>query len=289
VLGGETTSVSELSEAECTAFDRAHCAQMGTWLSDFCETGTTPGLTCARIGSPASLLRVNTCRAGIPDNPGCFSMLKIDYYFSVLSDWAYLGGERFENLARRYGAKINHMPVRLSAIYAGTGGIILQERSQQRQDYRVVELERWRDALGIPIVVHPRYYPTDDRLSSCAIIAVKKAGGCVGRFANEILKAIWADERDISNPDVLKRIADGIGLDGSAVLEVARNEEITRELEQYTTEAQRRGVFGSPFYIFENELFWGQDRLEFLEERLAKVSENSFAGRITSRMQGTGR
>ena len=99
-------------------------------------------------------------------------MPTIDYYFSVLSDWAYFGGERLEALARKYGAPINHMPMRLAEVYAGTGGIILQERSRQRQAYRVVELERWRDELGIPITIHPRYYPTDDQLASCAIIAV---------------------------------------------------------------------------------------------------------------------
>jgi 2-hydroxychromene-2-carboxylate isomerase len=83
-------------------------------------------------------------------------MPTIDYYFSVLSDWAYFGGERLEALARKYGAPINHMPMRLSQVYAGTGGIILQERSKQRQAYRVVELERWRDQLGIPITIQPR-------------------------------------------------------------------------------------------------------------------------------------
>jgi 2-hydroxychromene-2-carboxylate isomerase len=100
----------------------------------------------------------------------------IDYYFSVLSDWAYFGGERLEQLARRYGVGINHMPMRLAAVYAGTGGIILQKRSKQRQDYRVVELVRWRDYLGIPIELFPKHYPTDDQLSSCMIIAAKLRG-----------------------------------------------------------------------------------------------------------------
>jgi 2-hydroxychromene-2-carboxylate isomerase len=215
-------------------------------------------------------------------------MLKIDYYFSVLSDWAYMGSERFENMARRYGVKVNHMPMQLSTIYAGTGGILLQRRSRQRQDYRVVELERFRDALGIPIVLHPKFYPTDDRLSSCAIIAVKQKGGDAGRFANEVLKAIWAEERDISDADVLRRIADGIGLDGASVLEMARTEETMREFDTYTKEAQERGVFGSPFYIYEDELFWGQDRLEFLERRLAKASGDSNPGLIVSPTQGVG-
>ena len=146
----------------------------------------------------------------------------VDYYFSVLSDWAYFGGERFERLARRYGAKINHMPIRLAAVYAGTGGIILQKRSQQRQDYRVIELCRWRDLLGIPINISPKHYPTNDELASCVIIAAKQMDLDAGLLANAILRAIWAEERDIADAETLTRIANGLGFDGAALIAKAR-------------------------------------------------------------------
>jgi 2-hydroxychromene-2-carboxylate isomerase len=193
----------------------------------------------------------------------------IDYYFSVLSDWAYFGGERLERLARRYGAKVNHMPIRLAAVYAGTGGILLQKRSKQRQDYRVVELRRWRDHLGIPINISPRYYPTDDELSSCLIIAAKLKGLDAGVLANAILRAIWAEERDIADAETLFRIAEGLGFDGSELIALARQEATKKKFENYTMEAQQRGVFGSPFYFCGEEIFWGQDRLDFLEDVLA--------------------
>lgn len=189
----------------------------------------------------------------------------IDYYFSVLSDWAYFGGERLERLARRHGAKINHMPIRLAAVYAGTGGIVLQKRSKQRQDYRIAELRRWRDFLGIPINFFPKHYPTDDELASCLIIAAKLQALDAGILANAILRAIWAEERDIADAETLRRIAEGFGFDGEELLAQARAEATKQEFERYTMEAQQRGVFGSPFYICEGEVFWGQDRLDFLE------------------------
>jgi 2-hydroxychromene-2-carboxylate isomerase len=195
-------------------------------------------------------------------------MRVIDYYFSVLSDWAYFGGERLERLARRHGAKINHMPIRLAAVYAGTGGILLQKRSRQRQDYRVVELRRWRDHLGIPINISPRHYPTDDELSSCLIIAAKLEGLDAGVLANAILRAIWAEERDIADADTLFRIAEGLGFDGSKLIALAREAPTLKEFDTYTAEAQQRGVFGSPFYFCDGEIFWGQDRLDFLERVL---------------------
>jgi 2-hydroxychromene-2-carboxylate isomerase len=192
----------------------------------------------------------------------------IDYYFSVMSDWAYFGGDRLERLARRYGAKINHMPIRLAAVYDGTGGVLLQKRSKQRQDYRVVELRRWRDVLGLPINFFPKHYPTADELASCVIIAAKSAGLDAGILSNAILRAIWAEERDIADAETLTRIAEGLGFDGGTLLMQAREESTKRELERYTLEAQQRGVFGSPFYICEGEVFWGQDRLDFLERVL---------------------
>jgi 2-hydroxychromene-2-carboxylate isomerase len=194
----------------------------------------------------------------------------IDYYFSVLSDWAYFGGERLERLAHRYGARISHMPMRLATVYAGTGGIILQKRSKQRQDYRVVELVRWRDYLGIPIELFPKHYPTDDQLSSCMIIAAKLSGADCGVLANAILRAIWVENRDIADPDTLRKLADGLGMDGERLLADARADATVATLDRYTQEAQERGVFGSPFYFFGTEIYWGQDRLQFLEAALAR-------------------
>jgi 2-hydroxychromene-2-carboxylate isomerase len=197
----------------------------------------------------------------------------IDYYFSVLSDWAYFGGERLELIARKYGARIDYKPMRLAEVYAGTGGIILQKRSKQRQDYRVVELIRWRDHLGIPIELFPKHYPTDDVLSSCMIIAATQTGADAGLLANGILRAIWAQNRDISDPDTLRKIADGLGMDGDGLLARTRTKETLAVLDRNTREAQDRGVFGSPFYFFEGHIFWGQDRLPFLEDVLSRAAQ----------------
>lgn len=201
--------------------------------------------------------------------PKTFPRRVIDYYFSVLSDWAYFGGERLSLLARRQGVTINYMPMRLAEIYAGTGGILLQKRSRQRQDYRVVELVRWRDHLGIPITLFPKYYPTDDRLASCVIIAAQKAKVDVGIVANSILRAIWVEDQDISDAATLTRIIDAHGMDGRRLLTTAREASAMKALDRNTREAQTRGVFGSPFYFYDREIYWGQDRLDFLERQIA--------------------
>lgn len=203
---------------------------------------------------------------------GAPAAMTVDYYFSVLSDWAYMGGERLEALARRHGAQINHMPVRLAQIYAGTGGIILQKRSLQRQNYRVIELERWRDKLGIPITLHPKFYPTDDTLAACSIIAARELGLDAGKLTNLIHRALWAEEQDVSDETTLRRIAGAVTADVDRLFRVASAPATVEVLDRNTREAQTRGVFGSPFYIFGNEVYWGQDRLDFLGEALARAA-----------------
>lgn len=208
----------------------------------------------------------------------------IDYYFSVLSDWAYMGGERFENLGRRYNARINHLPVKLAELYARTGGIVLQKRSIQRQNYRVVELERWRDKLGMPITLHPKHYPTNDTLAACSIIAAVQLGLDVGRLTNLIHRAIWAEEQDVSDEGTLRRIIGALTPRPEKVLDAARSREALETLDRNTREAGERGVFGSPFYIFEDQTYWGQDRLDFLDEQLARHAARRIAECVKPRL-----
>jgi 2-hydroxychromene-2-carboxylate isomerase len=95
----------------------------------------------------------------------------IDYYVWLLSDWAYLGGVRFVQLAARHGLKINHIPMRMQDVYAGSGGILLANRSWQRKVYRITELKRWRSRLGMPVNIEPKFFPADVDLASCVVIA----------------------------------------------------------------------------------------------------------------------
>jgi 2-hydroxychromene-2-carboxylate isomerase len=124
------------------------------------------------------------------------------------------------------------------------------------------------------IEIFPKHYPVDDQLSSCMIIAAKLAGADCGLLANAVLRAIWAENRNIADPDTLRKLADGLGMEGEGLFARARADTTIRELDRYTQEAQDRGVFGSPFYFFGKEAFWGQDRLQFLEDALARSTKS---------------
>lgn len=196
-------------------------------------------------------------------------MPHIDYYFVTVSPWAYLAGERLEAMATRHGAGVSYKPVDLGRVFAATGGLALKDRSQARQEYRLQELERARVKTGLPLNLHPAHFPTNPAPSSYAIIAAQKAGGGdVGRLVQGILRACWAEEKNIAEDEVIRGCLEAAGFDAG----LADSGLLTGATvyEQNTEDAIRAGVFGSPFYVVDSgQKFWGQDRLEDLEAHLA--------------------
>src|SRR6201981_849711 len=161
----------------------------------------------------------------------------VDYYVWLMSDWAYLGGVRFMQLAARHGLKINHIPMRMQDVYAGSGGIVLATRSWQRQAYRITELKRWRSRLGIPVNIEPKFFPADVDLASCFVIAGQQRGLPVADFVNAVMRAIWVEDRNVADSGVLVAIAEGCGLDGRALLAAAGAEAVREEYRGNTDRA----------------------------------------------------
>ena len=196
-------------------------------------------------------------------------MKTIDYYFWMNSDWAYLGADRLEALAARQQAEIRYLPVDLPEVYARTGGILLGLRSPERQAYRVAELARWCRKLDIHVNPQPAYMCPDASLASRIVIAADQAGLPVAALYKAILKAEWCDEQDISDEATLRVILQQQGLDAPALLAAAAEPGIEAVYRRNTNDAVAAGVFGSPAYVYRGEVFWGQDRLEMLEEAVA--------------------
>jgi len=193
----------------------------------------------------------------------------VDYYLSLISPYAYLGGAELERIVAAHGASVRVKPVDYGTIFPKTGGLPLAKRAAARQAYRLVELKRWRAYRNIPLNLHPAHFPANEALAAGAVIAAQRAGGDPMRLAHGILRAVWAEERDIADPKVLAAILGETGHD-AALLDAAARPETTAARAELTEEALARGVFGAPTYVFEDEPFWGQDRLDFLERALAR-------------------
>jgi len=194
----------------------------------------------------------------------------VDYYYTPASPWTYLGHQRFEEIARHRRATIQYKPVDYGKIFPLSGGLPLGKRAPQRQAYRLVELKRWRDFLGVPLTVQPKYHPVDSDLACQLIIAAERAGAPPGPLSYALMRACWAEERNISDAETLAAVASEQGLDGAKLVSIARTPEVTMLYEALTREAIDRQVFGAPFFIYQDEPFWGQDRLDLLDRALAR-------------------
>ena len=197
----------------------------------------------------------------------------VEYYFALASPWSYLGNDRLRAIAAAHGAAIDPVIVDYDRMFAAAGTIPLPERPPLRKAYRLVELRRWSAWRGVPLVPEPRHYrgeveEPDERLAALMVTAAKAAGEDSLTLAHAIGRALWAEERFPFVRSELLSIAQAIGFDGPSLLAAAEQPETARLYESQTERAIARGVFGMPFYIWRDEPFWGQDRLEMLEAAL---------------------
>ena len=195
----------------------------------------------------------------------------VDYYFTPISPFTYLGHDRFVAVAGTHGATIAVKAINLGEVFPVSGGLPLSKRAPQRQAYRLVELKRWSEYLNLPINIQPKFFPVNGDLAAAWILAAEEQGiaqalaltGAVGR-------AIWEQERDVAAESTLRDIAGEQGLDAAALGRRAASAEIGARYKALTQEAIARQVFGAPTYVYRDELFWGQDRLDFLTRALAE-------------------
>jgi 2-hydroxychromene-2-carboxylate isomerase len=195
-------------------------------------------------------------------------MTQIDYYFATLSPYCYLAGQRLEEVAAKHDATINYKPFDIVAAFGRTGGTAPKDRHISRMAYRAQELPRQAKKLGMEFNLKPAHWPTNGAPAAYAFIAAQNAGGGnLGKLAFVIFRSVWVDEKDIAEDAVIRACLEEAGFDpklaDSGLLIGA--ETYARNLE----DAVEHGVFGAPFYIVGDQLFWGQDRIEDVDAYLS--------------------
>jgi len=197
--------------------------------------------------------------------------MRIDCYCTTLSPFVYLAGDEPVKIAAKHGAELVWKPADFARIFAASGGVPLPQRPWQRQEYRLQELPRIARRRGRPLNVHPRHWPTDQLPSMLALCAASKAGGGdLGAAVLAMGRACWAEEKDLADPNVVAAALQEAGFDPA--LAEDPGPEAQEIFEANTEEAVARGVFGAPFYIVGEERFWGQDRLEYLDDHLGRLA-----------------
>lgn len=195
-------------------------------------------------------------------------MLNIDYYFSLASPWAYIGHVPFMEVARRHDATVSCKPVSLAKVFPETGGLPLPKRHPARQRYRILELQRWREQRGLKFNLHPKFWPFNVELADRFVIAVAAAGHDPDAFLRAAFAAIWEGEQNLADEATLIALADSVKLPDAKLLADAKRDESKAKYEQNIKDAIAVEVIGSPCYVLDGEVFWGQDRLDLLADAL---------------------
>ncbi|MBX3637186.1 MAG: 2-hydroxychromene-2-carboxylate isomerase [Rubrivivax sp.] len=193
----------------------------------------------------------------------------VDYFFATQSPWTYLGHARFVQIARAAGARVHVRPVDYGQVFPVSGGLPLPKRAPQRQAYRLVELRRWADFLGLPLHLQPTHFPVDGLPASRLIVAVDRSDGTDAALdlTGLVLAACWVQQRNIADPITLAALLSEAGLP-AARMDDAQSDAVARAFQAHTDAAIAAGVFGAPSYVIDGEIFWGQDRLDFVARRL---------------------
>ena len=198
--------------------------------------------------------------------------MKIEYFYSLASPFTFLGSEKFQAIAKKYNAEIVEKPCDLvGGIFSKTGGVPVPKRSPQRQKYRLDELKRWSEFLNIKINIKPKFFPPKDPHISAKYTIAANLLGVKIFFGHELLKKLWIEEKDISEENNIELISKQFKIDFNKLSSLAKSEKVSKIYTNNTEEAVQKNVFGAPTYILNSELFWGQDRLEFLERALQKL------------------
>lgn len=195
----------------------------------------------------------------------------INYYHFLISPFSYLAIERFNALVVKHNLTVNYLPISVMDVFAELSVLPPGKRHPSLQSMRMDELKRWSSFLELPMNLTPAHFPVDQSLAAQMVLATggAHANPDAGKLSDALLKAVWEEEKNISDEATLIAIADSIGLDGSNLLESAKEEKWANAYTSTTKQALAIGVVGSPTYQLGEELYWGQDRLDFLGRALA--------------------
>ncbi|KAA2243920.1 2-hydroxychromene-2-carboxylate isomerase [Salinarimonas soli] len=202
----------------------------------------------------------------------------VEYFFTTASPWAYLGHAAFMEIAQRHRLDVQFRPMPVRRVFDATGGLPLPQRHPARQRYRLVELQRWRERRGLPLNPQPKHSPFDASIADRIVIALAGQGANPDAFMRRVFAGTWAEERDLGARELLGALLAETGHEPEASMRAAESEAVAALYDANREAAVAMDVFGAPSYVLDGEVFWGQDRLDLLDEALTSGREAFRAG-----------
>ncbi len=196
-------------------------------------------------------------------------MPKLDYYFSMVSPWAFIGHDTFMDIVKRHNVDVTYHPMKLLEVFENTGGLPPAKRHESRNNYRMLELQRWREKRGLDFDLTPAKWPYPFQMADHVAIAIQEAGKDPSSYMRAGFHASWKEGRDMADEAVLADVLTATGHDAAAILAAAKTDKVADIYTENTKICCENGYFGAPAYVLNGEFFWGQDRLVLLDDALA--------------------
>lgn len=194
-------------------------------------------------------------------------MSRVEFFYDYGSPYSYLADTRLAALAERTGAECVYRPMLLGGVFKATGNKSpFVEPVEAKRAYFSVELRRWVEKLGVDFTPNP-HFPINTLGLMRGAHAARELG-CFDRYHEAIYRSFWTTGADLGDPDIVAKVLDQAGLDGAAIIDAGNGEAAKASLRATTEEAVERGVFGAPTFFVGEEMFFGNDRLEHVEEAL---------------------
>ncbi|MGB1147093.1 MAG: 2-hydroxychromene-2-carboxylate isomerase [Alphaproteobacteria bacterium] len=195
-------------------------------------------------------------------------MKTLHYYFGLISPWTYLGHDELTRIVSENGVKVVFHPIQFGPVFAATGGLPVPKRSPQRQAWRLAELRRWSARKGLDLNIQPAHFPVDESTAAKCVLALQAMGENPLGFMGRAHRVVWVEDRDLSDSAIVAELLRAEGFDAEGVMNRAQQDDVAQAYDSGPEQAIEAGVFGAPTFIINDELFWGQDRLDWVEEEI---------------------
>ena len=193
----------------------------------------------------------------------------IDFYFDFSSPYGYFASEKIEDIAAKHGRAVTWRPILLGAVFKITGGQPLPT-IPMKGSYAAHDLARSARLLKLPFKL-PSRFPIAATAPARAFYWIGDRDPALAKtLARALYRAYFAEDRDISNPEVTGNVAAKLGVDKADLTQALNDAAVKERLKIEVDAAIERGVFGSPYVVVDGEPFWGSDRLDQVDRWLAE-------------------
>ncbi len=192
----------------------------------------------------------------------------IDYYYFGLSPFAYFGHKAICDVAKANGATLNIKPVNLFGLWEVSGAVPPAKRLPIRQKYGSIDIPRVAEYRQVPVTLPPAHFPVDVTLSDSCAIAIADQGADPAEYVGAAMAGVWNDGANMSEEGEVASRLTKCGFDADAIMNAAKSESVAEKRATYTQEAIDSGAVGVPAYVLNGEVFFGQDRIEYIDHAL---------------------